>query len=94
MMDDFLKMDIFFGVATTATIVMTALLCIILIYLIRILRTVDRLSAEMADEAKALRADIASARASAKKSGSELLSFVRALIRYGKRLLAGKKDSR
>jgi hypothetical protein len=89
-MDDFLKMDIFFGVATGATIIMAALMCVALMYLIRLLRTLSRISEEIEGEAKALRADFDAARMNLKRGGmkvSNLFSFFETTV---KRLLGRK----
>lgn len=65
-MEDFFKMDVFFVVATIATVVVTTLLVIALVYAVRFLRTLDRIGHEVEEEAVALRADIEEARSRVK----------------------------
>lgn len=93
-MDDFLKMDIFFGVATVATIALTALMAVALMYLIRILRILTRLSEGVAEEAKALKADFNEARAAARKGGGEVMGLIKAITKYATRLLGKRKTSK
>jgi uncharacterized membrane protein len=61
-MSDFLKMDIFFVVATVATVLIAALLVVLLIHAVRLLQTLNRISEEVEEEAKAIREDIQDAR--------------------------------
>jgi hypothetical protein len=68
-MSDFLKMDVFFVVSTVAVVIVGVLFCIALFYVIRILRTADRISEEFADEAHLVRADIRDMRASVRAEG-------------------------
>lgn len=91
-MDDFLKMDIFFGVATASAIVLTTLAAIALMYAIRLLRTLARVADEVEEEAKALRQDLDEARKDAKRKVSAYVAFAEKAM---KRLLGRrrKKDS-
>jgi len=66
-MDDFLKMDIFFGVTTVAVVVVSALLVMVLIRLLRILKTVDEVSEIVQEEAAEIRDDIREVRAQVKR---------------------------
>ena len=61
-MSDFLKMDIFFVVATIATVLIAALIIVLLIHVVRLLQTLNRISEEVEEEAKAIREDIQDAR--------------------------------
>lgn len=61
-MEDFFKMDVFFVVATLATVLVAALICITLAYLIRFLRTVNRISETVEEETDMIRGDIQEAR--------------------------------
>jgi len=65
-MDDFLKMDIFFGVTTVAVVVVSVLLVMVLIRLLRILKTVDEVSGIVQGEAEEIRDDIREVRANVK----------------------------
>lgn len=69
-MDEFLKMDIFFVVATVATIVLTVLGALVLLSVLRILKRVEEISAMVSEEGKELRAEF-------KEKG-----FMVGLIRY------------
>lgn len=75
-MDEFLKMDIFFFVATIAVAVLAALFAIALFYGIRVLKGIERILGEVEEEAKALRADIGEVRAVAKREGSKLAGLL------------------
>lgn len=66
-MDDFLKMDIFFGVTTVAVVVVSVLLAMVLIRLLRILKTVDQVTEIVQDEAEGIRDDIREVRATVKR---------------------------
>ncbi|MES2668329.1 MAG: hypothetical protein V4644_01395 [Patescibacteria group bacterium] len=83
-MDDFLKMDIFFGVTTVAVLVVSVLLVMVLLRLLRILKTVDEVSEIVQGEAEEIRDDIREVRANVKaelagagKAISMLTSFVK-----------------
>ncbi|HEX8591462.1 MAG TPA: hypothetical protein VF696_01795 [Candidatus Paceibacterota bacterium] len=64
-MEDVLKMDIFFVVATVITVLIGALIIIALVYAVKFLRTINRISEEVAAEAGNIRADLKSVRAKA-----------------------------
>ena len=61
-MTDFLKMDIFFVVATVATVLIAALIIIALVHAVKLLRTLNRIGEEVEEETKAIREDIEEAR--------------------------------
>jgi type II secretory pathway pseudopilin PulG len=65
-MDDFLKMDIFFGVTTVAVVVLSVLLTLVLIRLLKILKTVDEVSEIVQEETEEIRDDIREVRATVK----------------------------
>lgn len=90
-MNDFLKMDIFFGVATLGSIIFIALVSIALFYVIRLLRSLSRLSEEVEEEAKALRADLNDARTAVKKEGIKLATLSGFFEKTGKRLMGRKR---
>lgn len=77
-MDDFLKMDVFF-VVTTAVVLIGGVICMVaLYYLIRVLRSVDRLMKNISEESDNIREDIALLRAKAREEGMKwkhLLDF-------------------
>lgn len=61
-MTDLLKMDVFFVVATVATVLVAAGIVVALVYAVRLLRTMNRVAEEIEEEAEAIRADIKDAR--------------------------------
>lgn len=66
-MNDFLKMDIFFVVATIATVVISTVLVVALVYAVRFLRTLNRIGDEVEEETLAIREDIGDVRAEARR---------------------------
>lgn len=62
-MNELLKMDIFFAVATFAVLAVGVVFAIILIRAWRILDNIERISKNAAEESDALRADIGNLRA-------------------------------
>lgn len=92
-MDDFLKMDIFFVLATVMTLLIGILASVFLFYAIRVARTLHRLSSDIADEAHALKGDLDDARVAAKREGRHLLHLVDAARKAVTRL-AGDRKSR
>ncbi len=77
-MSEFLKMDIFFFVATIGTIVLTTLLSIALFYCIRVVKGMERILGEIEDETKAIRADLGSVRDAARREGEKLSGMLQA----------------
>ena len=76
-MTDFLKMDIFFVVATVATVLIAACIVVALVYVVRLMRTLNRISEEVEEEAKAIREDIRDARSQVRGFGwSSLFGLV------------------
>ena len=68
-MDEFLKMDIFFVVATVATIILSVLAALVLMSVLRILSKVEDISEMLTEEGKELRADIALVRSELRQKG-------------------------
>ncbi len=68
-MDEFFKMDIFFVVTTVTAVLCGALLCTLLFYVIRIMRSVDKIAKNVSDESELLRGDIAEFRSSVRSEG-------------------------
>jgi type II secretory pathway pseudopilin PulG len=92
-MDDFLKMDIFFGVTTVAVVVVSVLLTMVLIRLLRILKTADEVSEIIQGEAEGIRDDIREVRATVKRETvkvGQLLSLLTGLAKPKRRT---KKES-
>jgi len=92
-MSDFAQMHIFFFVTTVVVVILAALVAVAIFYVVRILRTVDRLSSEVLEEGQLLRQDIADLRMNVKAEGfkvKHLFGFVRKRAER----MAGMKKSR
>lgn len=72
-MTDFLKMDVFFGVATVATVAVSLALIVVLVYAVRLLRTLNRIGDDIKEETEAIREDVNDVRR--KVRGFKLASF-------------------
>ncbi|HEY4525335.1 MAG TPA: hypothetical protein VJL39_03135 [Candidatus Paceibacterota bacterium] len=83
-MDDFFKMDVFFIVATLATIVLVALLAWILVRILRILGNVEKITDSAAAETELFRADIADVRKGVRDEGLKL----KHIVQFARRALA------
>lgn len=83
-MDDFLKMDIFFGVTTVAVVVVSVLLALVLIRLLRILKTVDEVSEIVQEEAEEIRDDIREVRANVKAEAVKVGQVLSMLTGFAK----------
>ncbi len=68
-MDPFFKMDLFFVVTTAVAVISGALLCTVLFYVIRVMRSVDKIAKNVSEESDLLRGDIADFRASVRSEG-------------------------
>ena len=65
-MEDVLKMDIFFVVATVVTVLIGAVIVVALVQAVRLLKTLNRIGEEIAEETEAIRQDIKDARKKAR----------------------------
>jgi hypothetical protein len=96
-MDEFLKMNIFFVIATIGFVVLAVMAAIILFYVIRLLATINRVAESVEEEALALKDDFDEARASIKRQGSGLVSTLGTLFGFagktGKRILKKRRSS-
>jgi sensor domain CHASE-containing protein len=90
-MNEFLKMDIFFVIATIGFVVMALLLVVVMVYTIQLLRTLNRVADTVEEEAHALKGDLDDARKSIRRGGVGLLSLFGFAGKTRKRLLAKKK---
>ncbi len=88
-MDEFLKMDIFFVVATGAVILVTLLVVFILVLVARILRNVDRISETVSEEVTLLRTDVADLRGHVRNEGVKARHFLRFFQSAVKRFFGG-----
>lgn len=75
-MTDFLKMDIFFAVATVSVVIVALCVCMVLVQLTRFLRTLDSIASEVEAEAQEIRADLDDARASIAREGRRLVPLL------------------
>ena len=95
-MSEFLKMDVFFVIATIGFVVMAVLIICALWYIVQILRTISRVADSVEEEATALKEDFREARESIKRQGIGLLSGVATLFgmagKSGKRILKKRKS--
>ncbi len=71
-MDNFLKMDIFFVVATCATVVISILLTLVLLRVLRILKKIDDVTSIVRDGSEQLLEDIASVREKVQEGGMRI----------------------
>ncbi len=93
-MNEFLKMDIFFVVATIAVAVVGIALCVVLVYLARFLKTLDRIANEIQEETEAIRQDLDDARHEVRRSGAQLSTLTSLFGKTAARFLGGDKKKR
>lgn len=93
-MNEFLKMDIFFIVATVAVVVVGAALCFVLVYLARFLKTLDRIANEIQEETEAIRQDLDYARQQVRMSGAKISALTSLFGKSAVRLLGGTKKKK
>ncbi len=95
-MSEFLKMDIFFVIATIGFVVFAVLVICALWYVVKILRTINRVADSVEEEATAIKEDLHEARESMKRQGKGLLSGIATLFgmagKSGKRILKKRKS--
>ncbi|MBU1292908.1 hypothetical protein KJ819_02455 [Patescibacteria group bacterium] len=78
-MDDFLKMDIFFIVATAAAVVLSVLLVLVLVRVLRVLKNIEEVTDIVVEESEQIRDDIREVRERVKKEGhrfGQLISLI------------------
>ncbi len=86
-MDEFLKLDIFFFVTTIAVVIITALLAILIIYLVKISKDVKYITKKAREEADLISEDLSDLRDDIKAKGFKpkyLLSFFHRLSKKPK----------
>jgi hypothetical protein len=74
-MDTLVKADVFFFIAAIATVVISVLLAVVLVYLIKILNDVKHISRIAKREVDLIREDIENLRVDIKRRGLGLLPF-------------------
>lgn len=87
-MDAFLKMEIFFFVATLALFLVTILFVILLVYAIAFLRTAIRLAKLAEKEAEALAGDIESVRTAAVQEAGQFIMLITHARKFVLRLMS------
>ncbi len=90
-MNPFIQMDIFFVIAAIGFVVLAVLASIIMVYVIILLRTINRVAVNVEEEAQSLKDDLDAARASVKRGGIGLLSLFGFATKAGTRLLKKSK---
>jgi membrane protein implicated in regulation of membrane protease activity len=68
-MEEFLKMDIFFTIATAAIVIVGILLALVLWRVYRILKKVEHISQNVSEESDALRKDVGTLRERVREEG-------------------------
>ncbi len=87
-MNEFLKMNIFFVIASIAAIILTILAVILLVYLIKFIKNVKYISDKARTEADNLSFDIQDLRKNVRSHGFKLkylLNFLRSIIKKRKK---------
>lgn len=84
-MDEFLKMDIFFFVATLAVVAVAFFAAFVLWRLERVLRQIEHISAQVAGETDEIRHDLAGLREDVRQGRGRLKSLFGFLGKVGKR---------
>lgn len=74
-MEDFLKMDIFFAVTTAVVIGGGALALVALVYIIKILKSLDNVARNVSLESNDVRGDLAILRTKIRKEGMKVKHF-------------------
>lgn len=75
-MEDFLKMDIFFAVTTVVVLGGGVLGLIALIYIIKILKSVDHIAENVSEESDSVRGDVAILREKIRNEGVKIKHFM------------------
>lgn len=76
-MNDFLKQDIFFFITTVAVVVIMLLVGVLLIYAIRIVRTVNYILDKVKLETDIITSELGELRASIRKEGVKIKQFAK-----------------
>jgi uncharacterized protein YoxC len=84
-MDEFLKMDIFFFVATVAVVVLAYFAAFVLWRLQRVLKNIEHISEQVAGESDTIRQDLAELRSDVRRGKGRLKSLFGFLGKFTKR---------
>jgi hypothetical protein len=93
LMDQFLKMDIFFEVTTAVVVIFGILGCVALFYLIRLFRTLDRIAGQVHEETEEIRADLDDMRKKTRREGLRLVHLLTFFGKTAKRVAKKKRIS-
>lgn len=86
-MQDFIKQDVFFFITTVAVLTVTLLLAIFLVYVIRIARSVDKITTKVRQETDMISEELGELRRNIKKEGvrlKHLANFANNLVKRNK----------
>jgi hypothetical protein len=75
-MEDFLQMNIFFATTTSVVLLLGVLLSIVLYYLIKILRSIEHITANVSEESDSLRGDLHVLRGKIRDEGMKIKHFM------------------
>ncbi len=75
-MDTLIHADIFFFVTTIAVVIVAAIFIVVLIYLIKVLMDLKKITEQVRDEAILVREDLSDLRSNIKREGFKLHSLV------------------
>ena len=92
-MSEFLKMDIFFAVTTAVVFFAGLMLLIVLYYGIQIMRSMNRVAKNVADESDNVRGDVAVLRAKIREEGMRVQHLVDFFLGMKARKATHKKKS-
>ncbi len=84
-MDDFLKMDVFFAITTVAVLVLSVLVGYVLVRVLRILKSLERIVLLAEKETELVREDLVHLREKVSKEGLKLRHIVGFLGGLGKK---------
>ena len=90
-MNEFAKMDIFFMITTVAVVVVAISMVVVLVYIARLLHTLNRIATDVEEEAEAIRADLEDARAKVRREGLKLAHLFSFFGKTTKRLSSSRK---
>lgn len=88
-MNTLIKSDIFFFITSIAVVILTALLCVLVFYLIKVSKDIKYISQKAKSEADNVMADIHNLREGVKQQGQNLKNL---LNFFGRNKTSGKKN--
>ena len=91
MINDFLKMDIFFIITTFCVLFLSVLVGLVLARLFNILRHVEKITKEIAEESADIRGDVKKLRTHMTKEGMEMVDTIQDLRKGARKFFSKKK---